>query len=357
MTRLKRDLLILTILHAALAIAGLVALFVAEGMAQTCTPPLFQGWPSSCSVINLRWLNRDNSSLIERYEIYIGAQLRGTAPGNALSFSDPVGCGFGANYIIRQVMKSGATCQTLTTGGPHTGPCSTCNNSGAGVSIVSAANFRGSVSRGALVSAFSDPGVSFTDRPEVASSIPLPTSLGGVSVEADGRLCGIAAVTAGQINFVLPDDLPTGPTEVGVTINTLRSPGRFFGRAQLNPNAPGIFTANATGEGAAASLWLRVDAKGNQRYHAPGTLPPLIASDQVFLILYGTGIHEANAELILSNGRRYPSFHSLATVFPGLWQLAFGVPIGEVWAGQVSGFVRVPVAQGFFDSQGFDLKR
>src|SRR5438876_1151994 len=91
---------------------------------QTCTPPTYQGFPSSCSTINLRWLNRDALSLIDHYEILRGGTKVGDVPGNAISYSDAVGCSFGAVYTIKQVMKSGASCQTVTSGmPPHTKPC------------------------------------------------------------------------------------------------------------------------------------------------------------------------------------------------------------------------------------------
>jgi hypothetical protein len=60
--------------------------------AQTvCTPPLYQGFPSSCSNIYLRWLNKDPISMIDHYEIYRGGVMVGQAPGNAISFSENVG--------------------------------------------------------------------------------------------------------------------------------------------------------------------------------------------------------------------------------------------------------------------------
>lgn len=343
---------------AAALLAVILGFSAAIAQAQACTPPIFQGWPSSCSVINLRWLNRDNSSLISHYEIYIGAQLRGTSPGNALSFSDPVGCGFGANYVIKQVMKSGASCQTVTTGGPHTGPCSTCNGGGAsaGISVVSSANFRGQVSRGSLASLFPDPGTTFTDRQEFATTFNLPTTLGGVTVEAGGLICPLLAVAPGQVNILLPDGLPDGPTEVPIIVNSTRgTTARFTGRAQLNPQAPGIFTINANGEGRAASLWLILYASGGFNYF--NTLPTLSGSERVFYMLYGTGIHATQAELRLGNGRSFASFHVTPSIFEGVQQLTFQVPVADAWRVDVGATVRVFTGNGgYYDSQGFTAR-
>src|SRR5262249_46888894 len=66
--------------------------------------------------------------------------------------------------------------------------------------------------------------------------------------------------------------------------------------------APGLFTANASGQGVAAAVVLRVKENGTQSYEPVAQLDPaqnrLVpvpidlgpATDQLFLILYGTGI-------------------------------------------------------------------
>ena len=77
------------------SVSNSVPLPVAEAQT-TCTPPLFQGYPSSCANINLRWLNQNPISLIDHYEIFRGGVKVGDAPGNAITWSEAVGCGFGA---------------------------------------------------------------------------------------------------------------------------------------------------------------------------------------------------------------------------------------------------------------------
>jgi uncharacterized protein (TIGR03437 family) len=72
-------------------------------------------------------------------------------------------------------------------------------------------------------------------------------------------------------------------------------------RIQIAAVAPGLFTANANGQGVPAALALRVKADGTQSYESivqfdqtQNRFVPLAidlgpASEQVFLILFGTG--------------------------------------------------------------------
>ena len=82
---------------------------------------------------------------------------------------------------------------------------------------------------------------------------------------------------------------------------------RAAGEVRIAAAAPGLFSANASGEGAAAALALRIKADGSQRYEpvakfdpeqnrfvpAPIELGP--ATDQVFLVFYGTGLRHRSS--------------------------------------------------------------
>src|SRR5262249_49437169 len=147
----------------------------------TCTPPLYQGFPSSCSNINLRWLNRDPISLIDHYEIYRDNVQVGQAPASAISFAEPVGCAFSAVYTIKQVMKSGVSCQTVTAGDPpHTKPCDLCagggnpGDGGGTLNVVSSASFNPPASPGSIVTVFANTGQTLTSTTAAASGFPLP---------------------------------------------------------------------------------------------------------------------------------------------------------------------------------------
>ena len=338
---------------------ALLMLFAAVTRAQVCTLRT-QGYVGGCSNVNVLWFTQTGQSSIARFDLNTFAG-RFTVPNTARNFSIPTSCGSGGQVIITEVRTNGTTCTAQYSGNlPHNRPCDQCgtNGGGNGTTIVSSANFRSATARDSLASIFPDPGVTFTDRAEFATTLPLPTSLGGVTVSIDGQLCGIVAVTPGQINFHLPPTLPDFITEVQATIDTTRSPvGRFFGRPQINPNAPGVFTANATGTGAAASVWLVVKPNGQQIYYAPGNLQ-FASGDTIVLVLYGTGINERTCDLILGNGSMVRAQYCGASWMQGVQQMNFILQPSQLWSGSIGAFVRVTRSGvGFWDSQGFDLRR
>lgn len=355
----KQKLIERTLWRAFATLAIFAAICTATALAQTCTLRT-QGYVGGCSNVNVLWFTQTSQSAIARFDLNTFAG-RFTADNTKRSYSIPTSCGSGGQVVITEVRSNGSTCTVQYAGNlPHNRPCDQCGTSGGGngTTIVSAANFRGSVSRNSIVSVFPDPGVSFTDRTESASSLPLPTALAGVTVEIDGQLCPLVAVTPGQINFLLPDWLAEGPTEVTATIRTTRgSVGQFFGRPQLNPNAPGIFTLSANGAGAAASVWLVVKPDGRQFYYAPGSLV-FSQGDTIVLILYGTGINESQCDLILSNGATHRAAYCGASWMPGVQQMNFILNQSQIWNGQISGFVRAHrPGVGWWDSQGFDVRK
>lgn len=342
-----------------LAALGFACLLALNSFAQTCTLRT-QGYLGGCSNVSVLWFSQTPSNQVARYELSTFAG-RFTAPGNAQSFSIPTSCGSGGQVIITEVRTNGSTCTVQYSGNlPHNRPCDQCgsNGGGNGTSIVNSANFRGGVSRGALASIFPDPGVTFTDQSQYASSLPLPTSLAGVTVEIEGQLCGLVAVTPGQINFHLPAWLDSGPSETTAIIRSTRgSVAQFFGRPQLNPSAPGIFTLAANGTGPAASNWLIVKPSGQQIWQNAGALS-YNAADKVFLVLYGTGINELESTLNI-NGLTIAAIFTGETWMPGVQQMTFPFTQAQlVGLPSVSGaFVRIGRPGFSFDSQGFDVRK
>src|SRR5262245_29922939 len=93
-------------------------------------------------------------------------------------------------------------------------------------------------------------------------------------------------------------------TALGVCLLTVAKPdGRFaVDTVEARATAPGIFSADSTGKGFAAALALRVKSDGAQIYEpvvrydaAQGQFIAVpidlsVASDQVYLILFGTGL-------------------------------------------------------------------
>ncbi len=169
------------------------------------------------------------------------------------------------------------------------------------VSTVSAANFANQVAVESIASAF---GGSLAITSASATSLPLPTSLGGTSVRlrdsaGNERLAPLFYISSTQINYQIAPGILTGQASVTVTSG---SGAVSTGSINVNTVAPGIFTADATGNGLAAAGVFRIRGDGSQsnepvarfdpgqnRFVAvPIDLGP--ATDQVFLILYGTGL-------------------------------------------------------------------
>lgn len=371
-----------------LAALGFACLLALNSFAQTCTLRT-QGYLGGCSNVSVLYFTQTPQSQIVRFELNTFAG-RFTVPNTARSFSIPTSCGSGGQVIITEVRTDGSTCSAQYSGNlPHNRPCDQCGSVGGGngTTIINSANFRGGVSRNSLASIFPDPGVTFTDQTAYASSLPLPTSLAGVTVEIEGQLCGLVAVTPGQINFHLPAWLDSGPTETTAIIRSTRgSVAQFFGRPQLNPSSPGIFTLAANGTGPAARNWLVVKPSGQQIWQDSLSFN---SQDQVFLVLYGTGINEPTAQIYLASNLQMPSAAQFAsaealaiaedawkqavieqgqvftslycgeTWMTGVQQIVIPVPLSSLsnWPALVSGFVRIGRPGFSFDSQGFDVRK
>lgn len=319
----------------------------------TCTPPMFQGYPSSCANINLRWLNRDPISLIDRYEIYRGGAKVGQVPGSAISFSEPVGCGFGATYTIKQVMKSGASCQTVTTSNPpHTKPCDLCTGGGSLVNLVNSASFNSPVASGSIATIFAAQGQSLTSATASAGNLPLPTNLSGTQVLVNNTPAELFYVSPGQINFLMP------PVNAGaVSVLILGSNGeRTEGSALTGPN-PAVFTATSNGSGVAAAQ-VTADGRNYQRIYDNNrvALPVSVTSNGQpnYLVLYGTGLRDQPAIEVRIGGQlcqvTYVGAHPN---LPGVDQLNVRLPeslrgVGTVAivvsaAGFVSNFAQINI--------------
>jgi uncharacterized protein (TIGR03437 family) len=269
-----------------------------------CTPPLFQGYPSSCSNINLRWLNRDSISLIDHYEIYRGGVKVGEAPANAISFTESVGCGFAAVYTIKQVMRSGTSCQTVTTSNPpHTKPCDLCSGGGGPgtLNVVSSASFTPPVAPGSISTIFANPDQPLTSVTAPASGSSLPTNIAGTQLLVNGSPAGLFYVSPNQINFLMPE------SAVGtVTLSVNGSNGERTEGAVLTAPNPAIFTANSRVNGAAAAL-LTSDGRSFQPTADAGGNPMPISVGSPgrpnYLILFGTGLKSQGPVQVKIGGR------------------------------------------------------
>ncbi|MGH9800099.1 MAG: IPT/TIG domain-containing protein, partial [Blastocatellia bacterium] len=83
----------------------------------------------------------------------------------------------------------------------------------------------------------------------IAPSLPLPTTLGGVRIRIANTDCGLFFVAPSQINFLIPANTVDGAS-VTVTVTNANN-STTTGTITVVRSAPGIFSARATGQGAA----------------------------------------------------------------------------------------------------------
>ena len=120
------------------------------------------------------------------------------------------------------------------------------------VQIVSSASFAEEVSPGSLATVFIAGVVDAEVQaaPDVAGR--LPTELGGVTIDIDGRLAGIWYASPTQINLVIPPETTLGA--VPVTVASIAKGIAVGGTADVRMAAPGLFSLDGSGTGPGAIL-------------------------------------------------------------------------------------------------------
>ncbi len=193
------------------------------------------------------------------------------------------------------------------------------------------------VCAGAIASIF---GVELATQTVTARTIPLPQSLAGVSVRISSANNSFQAplffVSPNQINFQIPETFPqVGPVSIEVVSQTGE---RKYSLVYLYGHSPGLFAANADGRDAPAGLLLRIKANNQsvyepiadwdatkQRYVAR-SIEIGSAPERDFLVLYGTGIRNANTRSgYFGNQRVAISFAGAAPGFVGLDQVNIAI--------------------------------
>ena len=128
-----------------------------------------------------------------------------------------------------------------------------------------------------------------------ATSQPLPTSLGGVTLSVTDstgtqRSAPLIYTSAGQVNFVVPDGTAPGTATFSLTSGSTVTSATF----NLLAVAPALFTMNGSGTGvAAATAASPVFQCGTSGCVA---VPIILAADAPnYLTLYGTGIRNRSS--------------------------------------------------------------
>lgn len=174
-------------------------------------------------------------------------------------------------------------------------------------SAVSAATFTaGSLAAESIGALF---GTGLAASTVAAATTNLPTTLGGVQLQVTDsvgttRSAPLFFVSPTQINFQIPAGTAAGNATVNVLLN-----GSAVGQGSVTIEsvAPGLFTANSTGQGVPAAVALRIKADGSQTYEPVAQFDqatnrfvavPLdlgAATDQLYLIPFGTGFRNRSS--------------------------------------------------------------
>lgn len=173
---------------------------------------------------------------------------------------------------------------------------------------VSAANFSGgTIASESIVAVFGNPlATSVAD----ATTVPLPTSLAGTTVRVRDsvgteRLAPLFFVSQFQVNYQMPPETAAGTATITITSG---AGAVSVSTVQIETVKPGMFTADSSGQGLAAALALRVksdnslvfepvsrfDTAQNKFVAVPIDFGP--ATDNMFLVLFGTGIRFRSAQ-------------------------------------------------------------
>ncbi len=186
------------------------------------------------------------------------------------------------------------------------------------------------------------------------SGLPPPlVNLAGTTVRVKDsagieRFAPLFFVSPTQVNYQIPQGTAAGAATVTITSGdgTVSS-----GVALIKAVAPSLFTANGNGQGVAAAVAVRVKADGSQQFEPvaqfdaaqnrfiarPLDLGP--ETDQVYLILFGTGIRHRSSlsSVIATIGGAYAevSFAGAQGAFLGSDQINVRVPRSLAGRGEV----------------------
>lgn len=172
---------------------------------------------------------------------------------------------------------------------------------------VNAASYTGvAAAPEAIVSAF---GADLSNSTVNAPGLPLPTKLGDTEVivkDSKGveRFAPLFFASPLQVNYQIPAGTAIGIATITIRNGTTKT---STGTVLILPTAPGLFTANANGEGVAAAKAFRIKQQTNvESYEEVAQFDPVLQkfvtrpieigpglfpiNDKVYLLLFGTGL-------------------------------------------------------------------
>jgi uncharacterized protein (TIGR03437 family) len=173
-----------------------------------------------------------------------------------------------------------------------------------------------------------------------------PALLDGTSAELTDsagvqRPARLHFVSWGRIQLLTPPGMARGPGSLTITNST---GGKVALNIEVAPVAPGIFSANSSGQGPAAATWLKVAGDGSRTSGFAVDLgnggfvnDPIdlgVEADQVYISFFGTGFRNQTSVGCRIGGIDAPVFGAVAQgQFLGLDQAVVG-PIPRSLAGR-----------------------
>jgi uncharacterized protein (TIGR03437 family) len=215
---------------------------------------------------------------------------------------------------------------------------------------VSSASFSAPLAADGLGSLFGD---GMADANLFANGLPLPTILGNTfAILEDSNFndfpVPLLFASPTQINMQVPSGAASGNAMIIVSRGTGIVSSGFV---NINAVAPSLFSANSNGKGVASAYALRVKPDSTQINEQIATFDqnqgvfvstPIdlgTATDQVFLVLFGTGIRHVSSQngVTVSVGGTVlsPSFVGVAPGFAGLDQINLLLPGSLAGKGEV----------------------
>jgi len=202
------------------------------------------------------------------------------------------------------------------------------NRAAAPVALVNAASYDATVAPGSIAALF---GAGMATQTAIASTLPLPKTLGGVTVKIGGIDAPLFFVSPNQINLQVPGGVNPGNTAIQV-FNTGNASAVGDGTAAVAESAPGIFTLDQSGKNQAIAQ--NSDLSRNADFDKlPGARPE--ASGNV-VVIYATGIGNTNP--LVNDGEAAPA-NPLAQASGATTVTIGGIPGEVLFSGLVPGFV------------------
>jgi len=205
------------------------------------------------------------------------------------------------------------------------------------IATVSSASYKldAAVAPESIVATF---GAGLSAATATATTTPWPTTLGGLQVTVTdsrgaARLAPLYYVSPTQLLYLIPAGTATGTAQIAI--------GSQRHTVQVAATAPSIYSASQNGNGVAAATFIRVTARGERTegllFDASTKEPapiPVAAGDQIYLLLYGTGMRGGPATATVG-GVAVPIVGPVAQgQYQGLDQINLGPLPLRIGAGQ-----------------------